>query len=252
MNSFWIRQHERISEWGLVRTLGYYLFAVAPDKFGIKFMSAFELTGEPVQTSQLSNATFTLLNSAEDWSASDLEILQGFLPERDLQLFKGFFARGDRCAVARCGDAELACMCWIEETTKYCFAPGSRGFVIHNCYTLPKHRGKGLYPATLFFACNHLRSQMKSVRIFIECSVVNYASKQGILKAGFVPLGWTINIRNRNWRWSMLGLPCERQFGHQNTVTISETSHGTSASGEVTERTPAGADCAEATSRRST
>ena len=32
MNSFWNRQQERISEWGLLRTLGYYLFAVRARK----------------------------------------------------------------------------------------------------------------------------------------------------------------------------------------------------------------------------
>ena len=252
MTGFWKGQRDRISQWGLLRTLGYYLFAVAPDKLGIKFLSAYELTGQSVRTSQLSNATFTLLDSAEDWSARDREILHGFLPEKDLQLFKGFSARGDRCAVARCGDTELACMCWIEETTKYCFAPGSRGFMIHNCYTLPEHRGKGLYPATLSFACNDLRSQVEAARIFIECSVVNYASQRGILKAGFAPLGWTINVRNRNWYWSKVGLLTESQFSHQKSATMSEICRETSASGEVPERTSAALDCAEAISRRAT
>ena len=172
-----------------------------PEKFGIKFLSAFEYTGPPGQALQSSHATFTLLESVEDWSACDLEVLGEFLSEKDLQLFREFFARGDKCAVARCDDGQLACICWIEETTKYCLARGCRGFVIHNCSTSPNHRGKGLYPQTLSYVCNYLQSQPNGTRVFIDCSAVNYASKRGIQKAGFTPIGTILKAFRRTWHW---------------------------------------------------
>jgi hypothetical protein len=59
-----------------------------------------------------------------------------------------------------------------------------------------------LYPLALSYACNCLRrSESNSTRIFIDCSIVNYASRQGIQKAGFTPIGMIINASKWTWCW---------------------------------------------------
>ena len=203
VNNFWARQRVRFSEWGLLRTIGYYVFGVAPDKLGIKLLSAFELTSQPSKILPSPQTSFSFLASEEDWSADDLKVMREFLSERDLQLFRAFAARGDKCVVARCDGGQLASLCWIEETTRYCFARDCRGFVIHNAYTSPQYRGKGLFPQTLVYACRCLRdSESTSARIFVDCSVVNYPSKRGIQKAGFTPIGTILNASRLTWSWA--------------------------------------------------
>jgi RimJ/RimL family protein N-acetyltransferase len=205
MSSFWRRHRDRIDQWGVARTLEYYLFAVAPDKLGIKFLSAYEYTAQSQALPATSQVTFDMWNSFDDCRGRDAEILKQYFSEDESRLFREFFGRGDTCAVARCTNEEIACLCWIEETTNYCFERGNRAFVIHNCFTLPPHRGKGLYPQTLSYACRYLQRNANRpngvpVRIFVDCAIANFASKRGIEKAGFARLGKIITAFNRSWR----------------------------------------------------
>jgi hypothetical protein len=203
MSRFWTSQCERISRWGLLRTFSYYLFGVAADKVGIRLWDAYEYPQHAATIPKLSVATFAMLNSMADWTPRDLELLNEYQGISLLPLYEGFFADGDKCAVARWENTELACVCWSHPTKEYPLAPGTKVFLIKNCFTLPQYRGQGLYPTTLNFACSTLRlSERPPVRIFVDCSAFNFASQKGILKAGFKPAGRIVRAFKQSWSWA--------------------------------------------------
>jgi hypothetical protein len=208
VNQFWRGQRERVAEWGLSRTLSYYVFGVAAHKVGVKIWDDFEYPLHAIPLTGSRDATSSVLESMADWTSRDLELLQEHQSISLLPLYPGFFARGDRCVVARWKGSELACVCWAHPTSEYVLAPGVPGFLIQYCFTLPEHRGKGLYPQTLASACSYLRDHCGwPVRIFVDCSTFNYASKRGILKAGFKPIGRTITAFTRTWGWPSVPSP---------------------------------------------
>jgi hypothetical protein len=217
MKTLWTNQRERVAEWGLLRTISYYIFGVAAHKLaGIWFMDSFEWPDQPVLPST-SAAEFALLESMSDWTDRDRELLNTHQGITLSPLFPGFFAAGDKCAVARYNGGELACVCWIHPTSDYPLARNMASFVIQYCFTLPEWRGKGLYPQTLAFACKSLRSRERTAsRLFVDCSSFNYASKRGILKAGFQPAGWILKAFRRTWAWP-------RHFRPRQPVVIDAT-----------------------------
>jgi hypothetical protein len=203
MYQFWMSQRERVSQWGPLRTLGYYVFGVAGDKVGIRIWEAFEYPQHFAPLPPSTVATFSMLESMADWTPRDLDLLDKYQSMSLQSLYGEYFAAGDKCAVARWEGTELACVCWSHPTKDYPLAPGINSFLIRNCFTLPHYRGHGLYPKTLAFACSSLRlSECQPVRIFVNCSAFNYASKKGILKAGFEPAGRIIRAFKQSWSWA--------------------------------------------------
>lgn len=203
MRDFWTSQRERFSQWGVSKTLAYYLLGVAPDKLGIKLLAAYEYPAETPVAPPSRDCSFSIVHSMEEWSSQDLDRLKSIGDIKRLQLFADYFARRDECAVARTQNMELVCLCWLENTNEYPLAAGRPCVLFHNCVTVPDHRGKGLYAQTLAFACKYLRSKSPdSPPIFIDCSIVNYASKRGIQKAGFLPAGKIIKAFRRTWHWA--------------------------------------------------
>jgi hypothetical protein len=200
MNSFSRQQRARISHWGLRRTLAYYVFGVAADKLGVKLLSAYEYRGHPAPPAAEQDVTFSMLDSMDGWTARDRDGLAAAYDASTLLLFSNYFARGDKCVAARWEGVDLASQCWIEFTRGYSLAPGQSCAVLHSAYTWPAHRGKGLYPQSLRFACSSLQGpHFGALRVFADCSIVNYASKKGIEKAGFAPAGLIVNAFNRSW-----------------------------------------------------
>lgn len=200
MKGFWASQRDRISQWGLLRTLGYYVFGVAADKVGVKIWDAFEYPKNANSILRSTAATFSIVEAMSDWTARDLELLRAHEGLSLLPLYQGFFAAGDRCAVARLEGSELACVCWMHARNDYPFSGGIPSFLIQYCFTLPAHRGQGLYAPTLAHACKYLRhNQGQTSRVFVDCSVFNFASKRGILKAGFEPVGWIFKAFRHSW-----------------------------------------------------
>jgi hypothetical protein len=205
-------QRERISQWGLPRTLGYYAFGVAADKIGCRLLDVFEYPLHSKAVHLPSTTTFSILHTMADWTPRDVELLTTHVSMSLLPLYPGFFAGGDKCAVARWQGTELSCVCWSHPTNDYPFAPGVASYLIQHCFTLPDQRGKGLYPQTLAFACSYLRQNVGlSARIFVDCSTFNYASKRGIVKAGFEPAGRTLRAHGKSWSWAFAHCPNSTQ-----------------------------------------
>jgi RimJ/RimL family protein N-acetyltransferase len=203
MTQFWANQRERISHWGLARTASYYLLGVAPDKFGLRLLSAYEYIGQKAPVTPAADLCFSMLESMNDFTSHDLERLLTVQEESRLQLFSEYFARGGKCAVARSADSGLVCMTWMAFLNDYPISPGQPCVHFHNGLTWPDHRGKGLHPRLLSFACNFLRSgEASKVRIFIDCLLVNFASRKGIQRAGFTPIGIIVTAFRRNWHWT--------------------------------------------------
>jgi hypothetical protein len=200
--SRWRKHTERLRRWGLLRSVGYYALGIPADKAGIKYLAAFEYHKTSLADSSLSGATFSILKSPQDWTPRDLEQLRVLYSPAQLALFDRLFSRKDMCVVAHVESDELACLCWVQSTANYLFCQGAPGFLIHSCYTVPRHRGQGLYRRALVFACEHLIREVPNARVFVECSIFNHASSQGILNAGFSPVGRIAKVRNwqRGWR----------------------------------------------------
>lgn len=200
LTGFWNSQRDRVSQWGLLRTLGYYVFGVGADKVNVRIWDVFEYPRNANSPPRSTAATFSIVNSMSAWTARDLEVLRAHQGLSLLPLYPGYFEEGDQCAVARLEGTELACVCWLHARNNYPFAGGIPSFLIQNCFTLPAHRGRGLYALTLAHACRHLRcNQSQSPRVFVECSTFNFASKRGILKAGFEPVGWIFKAFRQSW-----------------------------------------------------
>lgn len=199
---FWASQRDRISQWGVMRTLGYYVFAVGADKLNCRVLNTLEFAGRANSLPRSAAADFSIANSMADWTTRDFELLRASQGAARMEVYKGYFDHGNKCAIARLGGSELACMVWLKITSEYCSHPGQDCVVLTDAFTMPEHRGKGLYPQTLSFICDYaLRVWGNAAKICADCSVVNYASKKGLLKAGFVSDGWIISISNHTWHW---------------------------------------------------
>lgn len=200
MTGFWTNQLNRFSQWGVLRTLGYYVFAVGADKVGVGIWLAFEYAGHSNAFPRTEAATFSILESMSELTARDRELLRACQGGTRLELYRGYFDRGKKCAVARLEGSELACMLWMKTISEYCQNRGHRSVVLSDAITLPDHRGKGLYPQTLSFICDYATGMWgEAAKIYADCSVVNYASKRGLRKAGFVPNGWIVSVFGRSW-----------------------------------------------------
>lgn len=63
----------------------------------------------------------------------------------------------------------------------------NKGLHIGPCYTVEKHRGRGLYPELLKII---IQNETKNSEFFIFTKTTNIASQKGIVKAGFIPYGY--------------------------------------------------------------
>jgi hypothetical protein len=203
MSQFRSNQIERLSHWGLARTASYYLLGVAPDKLGIRLLSAYEFLGNIPPPTPAFDLDFSMLESMNDFTLRDVERLQAVYDGSRMRLFGDYFARGDRCAVARSAESGLTCMCWMQLVTDFPISPGHPCIHFHDGHTWPDNRGRGRHAQLLSFACNYVRNSGPSTaRIFTDCLVVNYASQKSIQKAGFTPVGIIVTAFRRNWLWT--------------------------------------------------
>ena len=92
------------------------------------------------------------------------------------------------------------------EGDRQAFILASNEKYIHSCYTVPSHRGKGLYTAVLSRIIASNEDRASSGRVFIACRQKNYPSVKGIQRAGFNYLKSSIilgflsgNLRIRRW-----------------------------------------------------
>ncbi len=108
-------------------------------------------------------------------------------------------------------EGELAIVSHNRDTTQegaFFFPLTTNCGLIWNAVTLPKFRGRGLYPAMLRFISSSLFSEGVE-SIFISCYDYNIASIKGIKKAGYREIGKGI-VRRLTGQvlWIPLARPC--------------------------------------------
>jgi len=127
--------------------------------------------------------------------------------EKVFKEFKKLLGRGDRGYYVYHNGRVIACG-WAFFNLKankvrknYIDIP--KGFVwLHNFWTHPEFRGKGIYPTLLnFFCCTFDNALISSAHnILIDSYSDNIASNKGISKANFKPIGIINGVRiYRTW-----------------------------------------------------
>jgi hypothetical protein len=128
------------------------------------------------------------LTRPDGFSPADLAALREYGGDALLAKVEKRFALGDWVAVAR-QDGEIACCCWVHETSTY--PPGSHdpAAFLQSAFTLEHFRGAGLFPRTLLFVVRILQQERPGLPVYIEAAVDNLSSRRAIEKAGFVREG---------------------------------------------------------------
>jgi hypothetical protein len=200
--SFWKAQADRMSQWGLLRTFNYYLFGVLLNKLGITISVAYRLARDVCSTEPSAGTTLSTLRAWSDWTDRDLQVLRTCDDASRLEVFRGYAARGDECVVVRSQEGELAGYTWVGQRTDFPLTRGERVSYVHDGTIYPEFRGKGIFPILLANTCVCGKNQQaEHLPIVADCLVVNYASRRGLVKAGFEPFGRILRIRKWTWTW---------------------------------------------------
>ncbi len=216
------RHRQRLAKQGFGKSVLYYLFTVLLTRLGVSVHHVFQRGTIPARQHRPEGVEFAVAESSQQLRPADWEVLKAYGEEPLLQEFAAAFARRERCALARCADGKLGCVCWIVSLQGFPRAGHGRCVVIQRCFTVPEHRGEGLYPLTINSACNDVRRTMgEGIPIFMESSVWNFASTQGIEKAGFVKVGVRLVIGRWNWYWPTAGRQHEGGQGCDSSSKVS-------------------------------
>jgi RimJ/RimL family protein N-acetyltransferase len=130
------------------------------------------------------------LYSLANLSKTDREILHGYGGNKVIESFATQFEHGGISWVGRI-NGQLAGVCWLipaSVASNYFFPLLEGDAVISNCFTIPRHRGKGIFSGILYHIAK-INSKEELHRIFINCKIWNTPSIRGILKVGFEQIG---------------------------------------------------------------
>lgn len=146
-----------------------------------------------------------LARSMNDLGEQDIAALLTYGGVKLEEHFRTAFAAGKVCIVMRSAAEELAAVCWAEKVNAFPPCTSQPCVLISRCFTLPQFRGLNLYPAALQAIDNLLPDEMRRLaEIVIECSAFNYASRSGILKAGFRLGGKAMEFGRMRYAWKKI------------------------------------------------
>lgn len=188
---------------GIWRTANYLFFTVLLERLGFHvnyvFLRQIDRRNATVMPSGFSACCARRMNELNE---HDFAALLEYGGAALSQQFRTSFAAGRLCIVVHSTAGELATVCWVEKVDSFAPCTMNPCLFVSRCFTVPQFRGLGLYPAALQ-AVDHLIPDELSclTEIVIECSMFNYASKTGILKAGFLIRGRAIEIGRRRITW---------------------------------------------------
>jgi len=198
-----LKKHfRRISIQGFRKAGGYYFLSVLPEKLGIEFNRVFKFCDLIQSPSSPGKVVFSVLESMDRLTDADYRALEEYGGGGLIHDFEKAFDRGEKCAVAKINGNKLVCVCWLAFTRTYPISLKRHSFLLQRCFTMPRYRGQGLYPRTLAYVAGYLRRIEKAPHdIFIESSLFNPSSINGIRKAGFREAGICVNFWGRKyWR----------------------------------------------------
>jgi len=184
----------RVRRNGIRRTLSYLLFVVIGEKCGLRIQRRFEFDGNSTgPTAEIPGGfKVAILAQVDDLTSEDTEFLKRY---GEWSAFLDRFKYGRKCLVLQTSEGQLACACWFGSLDESSNSPG----IIDHCFTRYEFRGRGLYA----WAIAHIATSddanigMRSRPVLIECSPFNHSSRQGIIKAGFVPKYTTVFLLER-------------------------------------------------------
>ena len=186
--SAWERLWYRIRTQGSWTTANYLLFTVFLERAGVYLYYVFSaLPHEALHP--VTDLTLSVEDSPEGITSEDREVLARYGGDRLVRDVDNALRRGERCVIPR-AEGTLAGMAWITRVDGYAPAGCGPATMIERCFTLPEYRGRGIFPASLRQALQHLsRSGAGTAPVYIECSTMNVSSATGISKAGFARIG---------------------------------------------------------------
>ncbi len=193
-NSALERFEARVRRHGIRRTLSYLLLVVIGERCGLQILRRFEfgrnMTGPTAEIP--AGFQVAVLTQVDDLTSEDSEFLKQY---GEWTAFVDRFKYGRKCLVLRSVEGPLACVCWFGPLNESSDSPA----IIDHCFTRYEFRGRGLYA----WAITHIATSddanigMRSRPVLIECSRFNHSSRQGIIKAGFVPKHESIQFLGR-------------------------------------------------------
>jgi hypothetical protein len=188
---------------GLCRALVYVVFTVILERIGFHLNYVFERKlhhgGSP-----MAPTGFTVKPAREisDLSAQDLQALQQYGGDGLIEGFLKAFEAKKFCVVLRSATDKLATVCWVERVDSFAPCSASPCILVARCFTLQQFRGMGLYPAALKTIDALLPNEMRQLeKLVIECSTFNFASRSGIMKAGFQISGKAMEVGRKRITW---------------------------------------------------
>jgi len=129
-------------------------------------------------------------------SEAERETLLEYGGDRIVEDFATKFARGGTPWVGRI-KGQLAGVCWVFPASislDYFFPLLEGDAVISTCFTIPRHRRKGVFSGILYHIAK-TGSKEGLRRVFINCKIWNVASIHGILKVGFKEIAVVNSVR---------------------------------------------------------
>jgi peptidoglycan/xylan/chitin deacetylase (PgdA/CDA1 family) len=179
---------ERWRALGPRAALQYYVGTALLERAGVEIVRVFVWAGGDAFPEERAGDTFDVVHDEAGLSARDRELLAGYGGAPLWATFQQAFRDGWRCVIAR-AQGELACVCWLAETSGYEPANRKRCWVVQRCFTLPGQRGRAHYQRALRFSAVTIVRADPTTPIMIESSIWNPSSVRGIEKAGFHPVG---------------------------------------------------------------
>jgi hypothetical protein len=202
----WAQYRRRVRGEGFWRTITYVLGNVVLARVGLEVRLVYASAQSDPQL-VASDSPFDRVTSMEQLSPADLDRLEAFEGSTLVRFFSEKLAEGSWCAVVRDDTKTLASVCWVSPAPPHLVANGERAVLIHDCFTLPSLRGRGMYPIVLRALRNDLLGGPAPAvdTVLVNCVFSNWASERGIVKAGFGRSGsltriWGLKIAHRRTR----------------------------------------------------
>jgi hypothetical protein len=197
------RLAQRMRAQGIGQGINYLLVTVLLERLGISIYHVFEAVEEDAARVTAKDLKIAMLKDMASLTPADIEALKSYGGPRLLRQFEAAFARHEVCSAGRRSDGKLAGTVWWTMTRDYAPAKRPECALFERGFTFPEYRGLGVLPAVLAYgACWNREQHPELGAAYGECSVSNAASKRGILKAGFKPIGILITVGRWKYFWS--------------------------------------------------
>lgn len=197
------RLNSRIQRTGIWKTTGYVLFTVLLGRVGFHWNHVFQRRidcGRP--PAMPAGFAAGSVRQMCELTERDRAALLKYGGEKLATQFGSAFLAGKVCIAVHSPDGDLAAVCWAGKMTAFEPWTAVPCVVVDRCFTLPRFRGLGLFPAALSTVDQAIPEDMRNFEnIFIECSVCNHSSKKAILKAGFRIVGSAIEVGRKRIGW---------------------------------------------------